>query len=74
MNEEQEYWRRLICELHDKFTLEFLAAEFGVSVRQVSNWKTGDRPTGLTAVRVYQFHMKHRTTLPVDSTVVHGFP
>lgn len=69
--EEQEYWRRLVDDLNEKFTLEYLAREFGVSERQVSNWKSGDRPKGLTAIKVYTFHMKHRTQVQESGTEVH---
>ena len=69
--EEQEYWIRLVNELNEKFTLEYLAHEMGVSLRQVTNWKAGDRPKGRTAIRLYLFHAKHRTGVPETGTVVH---
>lgn len=71
MTAEHEYWRRLVDELNEKFTLEYLAQEFEVSIRQVTNWKSGDRPKGLTAIRVYLFHAKHRTQVPETGTLVH---
>ena len=70
MSEEQQYWARLIQELQEKFTLEYIAEEIGVSVRQVSNWKTGDRPLGMNAIKLYLFHAKHGTT--VQGIPVHG--
>lgn len=70
--DEAAYWRKLILDLQDKFTLEFLAQHFNVSIRQVSNWKTGDRPRGMTAIRIYLFHVKHRTEVQAVSTGVHG--
>jgi hypothetical protein len=62
MSEEQQYWQRLINELQGwKVTLEMIAdKELSVSDRQVSNWKAGQRPTGITAVKLYLFHAKHR--------------
>jgi hypothetical protein len=47
--DEKGYWRGVIEELQIKFTLEYIAAEIGVSERQVSNWKAGDRPKGMRA-------------------------
>ena len=72
MSEEQEKWRRIVDELNEKFTLEYIASELGVTVRQVSNWKRGDRPLGMTAVRLYLFHAKHRTPVQETGTPVHG--
>lgn len=63
MSEEQQYWERLITDLQEKFTLEYIAEEIGVTDRQVSNWKAGDRPKGMNAVRLYLFHAKHRTVV-----------
>lgn len=71
MTKEQEYWSRVVCELQELFTLAYLAKEMGVSERQVSNWKDGDRPLGLTAIRLYEFHAKHRTRVQVSGTAVH---
>lgn len=60
--DERAYWRRLIEELQAwRVTLEMIASELEVSDRQVSNWKTGDRPKGMTAIKLYLFHDKHRT-------------
>jgi DNA-binding transcriptional regulator YiaG len=63
--EESKFWLRVLSELRARFTLEYLAEEIGVSVRQVSNWQAGDKPKGMNAVRLYLFHMKH-------GTAVHG--
>lgn len=67
---EEEYWRRIIDELNELFTLEYIASVCGVTARQVSNWKRGDRPMGFKAVKLIQFHGKHRTPLPELGTVV----
>ena len=73
MSEEQERWQQMVVELHQLFTLEYISQEIGVSVRQVSNWKSGsDRPMGFNAVRLYLFHAKHGTPVQVDRTPVHG--
>lgn len=74
MSEEQAYWRRIVDELNEKFTLGYIAKEIKVSVRQVTNIKQGDRPKGLVAVRLYVFHMKHRTQVPDLGTAVHCVP
>lgn len=71
MSEEQQYWRKLIEELQSwGVTLEKIAAHLGVSDRQVSYWKTGQRPTGLHAVNLRAFHGKHRSILQGRS--LHG--
>ena len=71
MSEEQQYWQRLINELQGwKVTLEMIAEELSVSDRQVSNWKAGQRPTGITAVKLYLLHMKHRRVL--QGSPLHG--
>lgn len=65
---EDEMWSRMIQDLQDSgYTLQQIADHVGVSVRQVSNWKTGDRPLGLKAVRLYTFHMK-RPPAPSQQT------
>jgi transcriptional regulator with XRE-family HTH domain len=65
MSEEQQYWRRLIEELQEVgVTLERIADSIGVSDRQVTNWKAGDRPKGLNALNLYLLHVKHRTGVP----------
>lgn len=58
MSEEQLQWAAMIEELNEKFTLQYIADEIGVTLRQVSNWKTGDRPKGMKAVKLYLFHAK----------------
>jgi hypothetical protein len=71
MSEERQYWQRLINELQGwKVTLEMIAEELSVSDRQVSNWKSGQRPTGITAVKLYLFHAKHRRV--IQGSVLHG--
>lgn len=58
------YWSNIIAELQASgLTLERIAEEMGVSVRQVSNWKSGSEPKGMTAVSLHLFHMKHRTAI-----------
>lgn len=59
VSDEQLQWKKMIEELQELFTLADLAAEFNVTLRQVSNWKHGDRPKGMKAVKVYLFHAKH---------------
>lgn len=57
MSEEQQYWARLIQELQNiGITLEKIAEELGVSDRQVSYWKSGQRPTGLIAIKLVRLH------------------
>jgi hypothetical protein len=69
---EDQRWRNMVIELHQLFTLEYISQEVGVTVRQVSNWKAGeDVPKGFRAIRLYLFHAKHGTAVPVDRTVVH---
>ena len=68
---EEEHWRRLIQELQGwGVTLERIAEHLGVSDRQVSNWKDGQRPTGLVAVNLTMFHEKHRRIL--QGSALHG--
>ena len=71
MSEEQQYWRQLIEDLQSwGVTLEKIAEHLGVSDRQVSNWKTGQRPTGLCALNLHAFHMKHRRI--IQGSDLHG--
>lgn len=71
MSEEQQYWARLIQELQNVgVTLERIAEHLGVSDRQVSNWKSGQRPVGLIAVRLVTFHMEQRRVL--QGSALHG--
>lgn len=73
MSIDEQRWRDMVIELHQLFTLEYISGEVGVTVRQVSNWKSGcDVPKGFNAVRLYLFHAKHGTAVPVDRTVVHS--
>ena len=60
--EEREYWRKIIQELQAVMTIAQIAEAVMVEPRQVWRWKEGDRPTGMTAIRVYQLHAK---TCPV---------
>lgn len=60
----------MVNDLQQKFTLETIAAEIGVTVRQVTNIKGGDRPKGFVAIRLYLFHEKHRTKVPETGTAV----
>lgn len=55
--EEREYWARLVRETQraSGLTLEALADRLGVTPRDVSYWKSGDRrPTGLVAVKFFE--------------------
>lgn len=71
MSDEQEYWARLIQELQTiGVTLERIAEHLGVSDRQVSNWKNGQRPIGMVAVRLVTFHMEQRRVL--QGSALHG--
>lgn len=55
---------RMVGELQSwGVTLARIAEEIGISERQVSNVKNGDRPKGESAVKLYLFHMKHRTAV-----------
>lgn len=70
---EKAEWQQRVLDLCQLFPLETIAVEIGVTVRQVSNWKSGnDKPAGMNAVRLYLFHEKHRTRVHGDGTVVHG--
>lgn len=54
-NSEKEYWARAMKEVLDAspLTLEELALRLKVSSRQLHNYKLGDRPCGLVAIRLY---------------------
>ena len=68
---EEQFWRGLIADLQSwGVTLEKIAEELGVSERQVSNWKSGQRPKGLCALNLHAFHGKHRRILQGSS--LHG--
>lgn len=54
---ECDYWPRLIRELQGcGWTLARIAEELGVSDRQVDKYKTGERPKGMTAVKLRWLH------------------
>lgn len=58
---EFDYWRNLINELQMRgASLERIAEAVGVSTRQVSYWKNGQRPSGLHAVNLVMFHGKQK--------------
>lgn len=54
-NSEKEYWSRAVREVLEAspLTLEQIAERLMVSVRQVHNYKLGERPSGLVAIRLY---------------------
>ncbi len=58
MSEEQEKWRRMVLDLQKVMTIAEIAREVEVEPRQVWRWKDGDRPLGMTAVRLYLLHVK----------------
>lgn len=58
MSDEQQYWRGLVEDLQGVMTIAQIADEVGVQERQVWRWKTGDRPKGMAAIRVYLLHVK----------------
>lgn len=64
MSEEHQYWRRLIEELQLVMTIRQISDELDVSERTVANWKTGDRPKGMNAIRVYTLHVKRCPQVP----------
>lgn len=73
MDLEKDYWRQLVCDLQARgFTLEGIGQEMGLSERQVTNIKSGDRPKGWAAIRLFTFHMKHCPVMDdkVDRTAV----
>jgi DNA-binding transcriptional regulator YiaG len=52
-SQEQEYWKTLIEHLQaNGHTLASIAEYMGVSERQVQNWKAGQRPIGMLAVKL----------------------
>jgi hypothetical protein len=71
-NSEKEYWQRAVREVLEASgeTLESFAERMGVSVRQVHNWKHGERPTGLVAVRFFEY----RRILLTGGIVLHCSP
>lgn len=67
--EEKEHWRMLVQELQDiGVTLEMIAEHLGVGLRTVSSWKEGNRPTGMTALRLHSFHMERCRVLQGNSS------
>lgn len=71
MSDDDTKWAGMVADLQAwGVTLEMIAEELGVSDRQVSNWKAGQRPTGMTAVKLYLLHGKHRRTIQGSS--LHG--
>jgi plasmid maintenance system antidote protein VapI len=64
MSEEQEKFRLMIEDLRERYTLQTIADEIKVSVRQVTNIINGDRPKGMVAIRLYLFHGKLGTRVP----------
>lgn len=68
--EEKEYWRRLVEELQAVMTIRQMSDALDISERQIANWKTGDRPKGMMAIKVYTLHVKRCTTVhePKDIT------
>lgn len=56
-NRERDYWRRAVQEVLEAsgLTLEELADKMGVTPRQVANWRRGQRPTGIVAVRFFEY-------------------
>lgn len=56
-SQEQEYWKTLIQFLQDNnYPISRIAEYMGVSERQVSNWKSGQRPVGMQAVKLHYFY------------------
>lgn len=68
--EEQEQWCRIVQELQIRagMTINEIAQALDVEPRQVFRWKDGDRPLGMTAVRLYLLHVKRvlKDTVPQD--------
>jgi hypothetical protein len=58
MTDERERWRAIVLELQEVMTIAAIAEAVEVEPRQVWRWKEGDRPLGMTAVRLYLLHVK----------------
>lgn len=58
MSEEQQKWRQMVLDLQEVMTIAQIAESLDVAPRQVWRWKEGDRPKGMTAVRLYLLHVK----------------
>lgn len=56
--DEKERWRCIVLDLQEVMTVAQIAAAVDVEPRQVWRWKDGDRPRGMTAVRLYLLHVK----------------
>lgn len=70
MSEEQQKFRQMIEDLRSRYTLQTIADEIGVSLRQVTNIINGDRPKGMAAIKLYVFHGKLGTPVPATGTQV----
>lgn len=80
---EREYWGRVVREVQrlSGLTLEQLGDKFGVSDRDISYWKAGERrPTGMVAVRFFEYRREllfhagklDTTGFIIFGTIVHG--
>lgn len=68
--DERELWPKLLVELSHFLTIEEIAEAIGVSTRQVSNIKRGQRPIGLTAIKLVELHAKYRSPLHCQVTAL----
>ena len=71
--EELERWCKMVAELRALLTIEALAERVNVTPRTVCNWQNGERPMGLTAIRVYLLHVElckalHRNAVHCETT------
>lgn len=72
-NEEREYWMRVVDEVLTASgdTMEQLADRVKASPRQVYRWKFhGERPTGLVAIRLFEYRRELAELRPSVFTVV----
>lgn len=73
MSEEQEKWKRMVTDLRQRFTLQTIGDEIGLTARQVFNIQAGAQPKGMSAIKLYLFHMKHYGSgLPEAGSAVHS--
>jgi len=73
MSEEQEKWKRMVEDLRQKFTLQTIGDEIGLSARQVFNIQAGAQPKGMSAIKLYLFHGKHYGSgLPETGSALHS--
>lgn len=73
MSEEQQKWKLMVSDLRMKFTLQTIGDEIGLSARQVHNIGQGAQPKGMSAIKLYLFHMKHfGSALPQTGSAVHS--